>query len=198
MPACPGCGLTLGSLDEVYGESEVVLTRVVDPGGVFESGGVGSLESEVAVFERSFPQAWMSVYAVSLGSAAALRQFGFWLLNRATPATGGVMRPNENGVLLVVDVEARAVSITIGYQLEPWLPEEVLAAVLAAGRRWFRKGRPAAGAAAVVQALAAALRASLQAPPHEAIAARSPLDGVPRLRGGRKKDDSTAGARHES
>ena len=113
----------------------------------------------------------------------ALRLFGFWLLNRATLAGSGIMRPNENGVVVLIDAEARAASISIGYQLEPWLPEDGLESILATGRREFRNGRTADGAVTVVRALAAALRASLQSPPHDAVVAKSPLHGLRRLRG---------------
>jgi len=176
--------LTLSSLDEVYGCSEGVVTRVMDGGGTLRADELERIEREVVGFERDFPQAWLSVSAVSLGSAVALRLFGFWLLNRATLAGSGITRPNENGVVVLIDAEARAASISIGYQLEPWLPEDGMESILATGRREFRKGRTAEGVVCVVRALATALRASLQSPPQESVVVRSPLDGLRRLRSG--------------
>lgn len=81
----------------------------------------------------------------SLGSGPALRQFGFWLLNRVALAGGEITRPNENGVLALIDPPVRLTSITLGCQLEPWLPEPALELVLASAIKDFQAGRLAEG-----------------------------------------------------
>jgi len=126
----------------------------------------------------------VAVHCGSLGSAPALRQFGFWLLNRAALAEGEVTRPNENGVLLLLDPPARLAGLTLGYQLEAWLPEATLERVLTSARRGFRSGRLAEGAVRIMRELELALREVLRSP---AVATRAevsatPLDGLRRLR----------------
>ena len=187
MAECPGCGLTLESLDAVYGAAEVVLERVSDPQRALGERGRLGVERELARFETAFPRAFVALRVASLGSGPALRQFGFWLLNRAALDGGEITRPNENGVLVLIDPPARLTAITLGYQLEPWLPEAELEAILAVARREFQAGKLAAGAVRLVRELRAALGRSLLAPGAGAGAAAppAPLAGLPLLRGHR-------------
>lgn len=200
IPACPGCGLTLGQLDEVYGSGEVVLERVTDAQGVFGEAGKRWLEQAVAGFESSFPQAMVAVHVGALGSGPALRQFGFWLLNRSVLTAGEITRPNENGMLLLIDPPARLAGLTLGYQLEPWLSESVLERVLSAGRRDFQAGRMAEGGVRIIRALGMALRDSLRGPmplADEAVPT-APLLGLRRLRrGGKSESTSHTPGHHE-
>lgn|GEM_PF-2763088 len=103
FPGCLECGLTLGVLDAVNGTGEVVVERVNDISGVLGESGRSLLGAEVARLEACFPQVFVVVHLSALGSVPALRQFGFWLLNRAALAGGSIMRPNENGVLVLID-----------------------------------------------------------------------------------------------
>jgi uncharacterized membrane protein YgcG len=187
--------LTLEALDAAYGTGEVVVERVNDSGGALGDSGRLLLSAEVARLEACFPQVWAVVHLSALGSAPALRQFGFWLLNRAALAGGAITRPNENGVLLLIDPQARLVGLTLGYQLEPWLPEPELERVLAAARRDFQRGQLAGGAVRVIRELTAALQRSLQSAPVAAAGdggvPTGPLAGLRRLRGGGQQSGRT-------
>jgi uncharacterized membrane protein YgcG len=172
-------------MDALYGAAEVVLERVSDPQRALGDAGRSWVEREVVRFETGFPQAFVAVRVASLGSGPALRQFGFWLLNRAALTDGEITRPNENGVLVLIDPPARLASITLGYQLEPWLPEAALEHVLASARKDFQAGRLAAGAVRLVQELGSTLRRSLRAPAagEGDSVLPAPLAGLPKLRG---------------
>ncbi|MFN0126620.1 MAG: TPM domain-containing protein [Verrucomicrobiales bacterium] len=187
MPACPGCGLSLAQLDEVYGASEVALERVNDSDGRLEADERSRLVAQLAAYESMFPQSFIVVHLGWFGSRTALRQFGFWLLNRGALVEGDAMRLNENGVVLMIDAEARLAGLTVGYQIEPWLPEAALEESLARGRTEFRDDRLGDGAVKVVTHLAAALRAALREPEAEIRKDWSrvnPLAGLRRLRSG--------------
>ncbi len=74
-------------------------------------------------FEAKFPQLFVAVYIGAFEELQSLRQFGFWLLNRAAFSDVDLERPNENGILVVIDVKAKSVGITFGYSLMPYLTE---------------------------------------------------------------------------
>ena len=71
-------------------------------------------------FGVSFPQMFVSVYTGSLGEISNLRQFGFWLLNRGVFEDVGVEKPNEAGILIVIDPDSKAAGMTFGYLLDPF------------------------------------------------------------------------------
>jgi len=75
-------------------------------------------------FERQFPQLFFAIYAEAFEEAANLRQYGFWLLNHAAFDDVDIERPNECGILLTIDVNARALTMTSGYSLLPYITEE--------------------------------------------------------------------------
>ena len=58
-------------------------------------------------FEARFPQLFVSIYLGAFEELQSLRQFGFWMLNRAAYVDVDLERPNENGILIVVDVNAK-------------------------------------------------------------------------------------------
>lgn len=185
----------------MYGCGEVALERVTDAQGMMGEDGRKRLEQTMGAFEVAFPQVWGAVYVTSLGSAPGLRQFGFWLLNRGAVVGAEITRPNENGVLMLIDPSARLAALTLGYQLERWLPEAALERVLGAGRREFLAGRLADGAVRIVDELGVVLRASLRAPAPATDDSRpaAPLAGLRRLRGGERSiSTSTIQEGHES
>lgn len=72
---------------------------------------------------RRFPQVFVAVYTGPLGEVANIRQFGFWMLNRAAFEDVPVGKPNEAGILFTIDPESKAAGVTFGYLLDPYLEE---------------------------------------------------------------------------
>jgi hypothetical protein len=139
--ACGACGLTLASLDEHFGEDCVVLDRVTDAAHVLRRHEKDAVVEEIGRFERCFPQLFFSVYIGALPPArGSLRLFGFWLLNRAAVTAVDFTRPNENGALLLVDVRACALSLTLGYYLEPLFRGKQLTSMLERARPFLATG----------------------------------------------------------
>lgn len=183
---CPSCGLRLEDLDQAHGEGEVVLDLIHDAARCFSTEETEALRGQLARFARRLPRHFLAIHAGAHDSAAAMRTFGFWLLNRAALPAVDVSSPNENGLLLLLDPARGLAGLVVGYQLEPWLPEPLLARLLEKGRRDFQRGRSGAGAAKIIAALEKTLRhaATHQQPPPSAPRARlSPLAGLRRLRG---------------
>ncbi len=187
---CPGCGLTLGVLDELYGEEDVLLERINDAGGVLDEAGRAAFTAARAALEKEFPQLFLAVFVGTLATLPTLRQFGFWLLNRGAIVgpQAETTRLNEYGLLVLADPEHCLLGVVTGYQIEPWLPEETISHVLEAARPAFPRQPLGVALARLVTKLARPLRHAARAartrPPRAPRAVTSPLAGLRRLREG--------------
>jgi len=94
---------------------------------------------------RRFPQLFVAVYTGSLGEMANMRQFGFWLLNRAAFEDVPAHKPNEAGILLTIDAESKSASITFGYLLDAFLEESDTFESLSRAHSYWLEGKYAAG-----------------------------------------------------
>lgn len=104
-------------------------------------------------FESRFPQLFVSIYLGAFEDLQSLRQFGFWMLNRAAYVDVDLERPNENGILIVVDVNAKNAGVTYGYALLPYLDEDSTFAALSAAHPDFLQGHYLEAVRIVIQKL---------------------------------------------
>ncbi len=88
----------------------------------------------------------------------SIRQFGFWLMNHAAISTVDVSRPNEQGILIVVDLQSRVVGITLGYMVESFLGEKDLRRCLKAARPQLFQEDYYRGVSTLLQGIAKTLR----------------------------------------
>lgn len=135
--SCPHCGFTMTHAEEVFGQEDVRLRKFADVAGVFRMKEREPMRRVLERFEKKFPQLFVSVYLGAFEEMNSLRQFGFWMLNRAAYEDVDLERPNENGILIVVDVNAKTAAITFGYSLMPYLDEDSTFAALSAGHPMF-------------------------------------------------------------
>ncbi len=156
--SCLHCGFSLAVMDEIFGGDAVLLDRVTDAAGVLSRTELECVERGLIDFERRFPQLFAAVYCGALPAQTSLRQFGFWLLNRAAVCELDAMRPNENGLLFVLDVHGRSAALVPGYFLECYLDEADQRRVLQAARRDFQRGRWTAGILSALHTLTRRLR----------------------------------------
>lgn len=120
-PKCPGCGFSISAVDSQYGADTVVLARVTDAAHCLKVSEKEAITDVLVDFERRFPQLFFAVYLGALPTMNNLELFGFWLLNRATLEAVDFSRPNENGLVLVVDVNAKKAGLAVGYYVENFL-----------------------------------------------------------------------------
>lgn len=120
---CPHCGYSLSDSDRIFGEVEVKSGRLGDEAGLLRRRERKRVEKEIRRFGMKFPQLFFAVRTVSLEEPVNLRQFGFWLLNRAEFGDLDQGLGNDSGVLLVIEAESRKASLTYGYRVEPFLGE---------------------------------------------------------------------------
>jgi hypothetical protein len=150
---CQHCGYSLGEADSHFGAGPVAVERFTDAEGLFSSRQreeIGAVQRE---FERRFPQLFLMIYAGALPPPASPRQFGFWLLNQAAIPSLDVLRPNEKGLLLLVDPAAGSATLMAGYFLECYLSQDSLNDILEAGRKAFGKGEVVRGIQLIAERL---------------------------------------------
>jgi hypothetical protein len=87
------------------------------------------LEVALDAFERQFPQAFAAIYIGQLPRQLRPAELGFWLLNHGAFNTPQVTKRNDFGLVVVVDFQSGACSITLGYALESLLEAKKLAAI---------------------------------------------------------------------
>ncbi|MEK7951187.1 TPM domain-containing protein [Luteolibacter soli] len=155
---CPHCGFGIAEMDARHGKDNVSLRRLADVAGLMRSRERGKVQSALDGFSRRFPQLFFAVYTGSAQGGGNLRQFGFWLLNRAAFEDVPVDRPNEAGILLVIDPESKSATLTWGYHLDPFLTEEDTFVCLSRAHAYFIEGRFADGTVVLAEQLGKILR----------------------------------------
>jgi uncharacterized membrane protein YgcG len=88
------------------------------------------LKHELDGFQQAFPQVFLAVYLGVLPTTPSASEIAFWLLNHAAFRPADPSRLNERAALLVIDPVARSAGLTVGYGLEPFLPQKNLLAIL--------------------------------------------------------------------
>ena len=108
-------------LDVQYGTGEVRMRKLSDAAGVLRIGERKKANKWLDGFQANFPQLFFSVYYGALDEMSNIRQFGMWLLNHGAFEDVELSRPNDGGILMVVDVNSRTASISYGYLLDAFL-----------------------------------------------------------------------------
>lgn len=155
---CPHCGFGIAEMDARYGTDNVSLRRLADVAGLMKSRERTKVQAVLDDFARQFPQLFFAVYTSSGKGGGSVRQFGFWLLNRAAFEDVPVDRPNEAGILLVIDAESKSASVTWGYLLDPFLTEEDTFLCLSRAHAYWLEGRFAEGTVRMISQLGKILR----------------------------------------
>jgi uncharacterized membrane protein YgcG len=144
--------------DRMFGDVEVKLRSLTDAAGIFRRNERDKLEDAMEAFGESFPQMFIAVYSGTLGESGNLRQFGFWLLNRGVFEDVAVEKPNEAGVLFVIDPESKSAGITFGYLLDPFFEEQDSFDCLSRAHSYWLEGKYAEGLLKSIKQLKTILR----------------------------------------
>ncbi len=84
--------------------------------------------------EVKFPQMLFCAYLGTLPETLSIRELGFWLLNHGQVKGAEFARPNENGILVVMDLNRKQIGISLGYFAETLITEEDAYRALTAAR----------------------------------------------------------------
>lgn len=150
---CPHCGFSLADADLLFGNEEIKLRSLTDAAGIFRRHERDLLEETMDRIAHTFPQIFVAIYTGSLGESGQIRQFGFWLLNRGVFEDVPIEKPNENGILIVIDPDSKAAGMTHGYLLDPYLEEQDSFECLSRAHAYWLEGRYADGALRSLRAL---------------------------------------------
>lgn len=164
-PRCFHCGFSLATLDGLLGADEVILERIQDEASCFPPEDVTRLTAAISAWDSRFPGYFTAVFAGPIPHPVSARTFGTWLLNRAALPGVDLSRPNDCGLLLVLDPVGGELAAVTGYALEAWLPQAALTSAL-------HSALPHLAAAQWRKAILAVLGT-----------VRSPREGSPALRG---------------
>jgi uncharacterized membrane protein YgcG len=156
--ACPHCGFSLDDADRMFGAGEVAIDCLEDTSGVLRSRERERVVEVIERFREVFPQLFLAVHTDSFAELASLRQYGFWLINRAAFRDVPLDRPNEAGILLLIDPESHAASLSFGYLLDPFLTEDDTFRCLSRAHPYLLEGDYAGGIEALGKALTKVLK----------------------------------------
>lgn len=103
-------------------------------------------------FSTRFPELFFAVYTGTFRNHENMRIAGFWLLNRRAFENDHDLT-NDSCVLLVMDVERKAATLSFGYRLDAYLDEEDTFSCLAKAHPHWIEARYADGIAALIEGL---------------------------------------------
>lgn len=135
-----------------------MMRRLSDAAGVLKLAERKKAEKWFDRFETSFPQLFFSVYYGALDDVSNIRQFGMWLLNRGAYEDVDLSRPNEGGILLVMDVNSKTAFITYGYLLDFYLTDKDTFSILSKAHPHLLKGEHSKALKIIVSQLSVVLR----------------------------------------
>jgi len=134
------------------------MRRLSDAAGVLRMKERHKAEKWFDQFEKNFPQLFFSVYYGALDEMSNIRQFGMWLLNHAAYEDVDLSRPNDGGILLVVDVNSKVASISFGYLLDVYLTEDDTFKILSKAHPHFLQGNYFSALRVITRGLVAVLK----------------------------------------
>jgi uncharacterized membrane protein YgcG len=137
--ACPACGLTLASLDAHLGIPPQLTAPVADMADVLTFSARRTIAQSVRVLEQRFPDLRGVVVTAAVPANFTPELYSFWIFNR-TGLFSAVEKGGDNhGVMLLFDTQAPRCVVTIGYGLEPLLPNSALEPALSAATSYLPK-----------------------------------------------------------
>ena len=157
---CHGCDFSLAELAPLYGNQCVQMDRLHDDAACLLKRDRDVVTAAMDQFESRFPQLFFCAYISSLPEGTKMSELGFWLLNYAAVRSVEIDRPNENALLLLIDLTSKQVAISPGYFAEMLITEEQMEKALTVARPWFLNGEFGTAIVTVLRQLAKALSRS--------------------------------------
>ncbi len=122
--SCYSCGYCELEAAERYGANRVNLSRVHDAAACLRKQERDDLKEALDHLEMKFPQMLFCAYLGTLPSDLSMSELGFWLLNHGQVKGAEYARPNENAILLILDMNSKQIGVSLGYFAETLISEE--------------------------------------------------------------------------
>ncbi len=122
--SCYSCGYSEADAAAMFGTNHVLLNRVHDAAHCLRKQERDNLAETLDQLEVKFPQMLFCAYLGALPANLGLSELGFWLLNHGQVKGAEYARPNENGILVLMDLNRKQIGISLGYFAETLVSEE--------------------------------------------------------------------------
>ena len=122
--SCYSCGYSEEAAAATCGGNQVILNRVHDAAHCLRKQERDDLSLTLDQLELKFPQMLFCAYLGTLPSHLSISELGFWLLNHGQVKGAEYVRPNENAILIVMDMNSKQIGISMGYFAETLISEE--------------------------------------------------------------------------
>tara|TARA_R110000850_G_scaffold235325_2_gene360176 strand:- start:5198 stop:5827 length:630 start_codon:yes stop_codon:yes gene_type:complete len=122
--SCYSCGYSEFDAAKQFGANQVVLSRVHDAAHCLRKQEKDILNAALDHLEVKFPQMLFCAYLGTLPEGLSMSELGFWLLNHGQVKGAEYARPNENGILVIVDMNTKQIGVSLGYFAESMITEE--------------------------------------------------------------------------
>ena len=200
---CYCCGYSIRFARKAFGSNLVQMPRLHDAAHCLRKQDRDDVSDVLDLLESRFPQLSFCAYLGALQPNVSVRELGFWLLNHVTVGGLEFSRPNENAVLLVLDVNSKQAGFSLGYFTEDLLDETDCHTVLQKARPYFMNADYGTALMVLYKKLARVLgrraRQIAKLPPelrHDRRATAQSLDVNPGVVGGRHVSSHREGAQH--
>ncbi len=131
---CYSCGYSALKAMAKYGDNYVRMSRVHDAAHCLRKKDKVDLDAVLDQLELRFPQLLFCVYLGDLPESISVRELGFWLLNHGQVKGAEYSRPNDNAILVILDVQSKQIGLSLGYFSEMLISDEDSYRVLMAAR----------------------------------------------------------------
>ncbi len=128
---CPHCGRDAEFLDEYYQHINKEIFMFNDAAGIFKASERKKIEKQISKFRKEFPDCFLTVHAVGLLNNENVQSYGVWALNCPDYQNFPTGASSDSGVSLILDVNNKQVSLSFGYQLEPYFEHKAAFKILA-------------------------------------------------------------------
>jgi hypothetical protein len=154
---CPHCGFSLALADQGFVGLERKTATLADAVGLLRMKDRLMVQKCMQKFSQRFPQFFFALNIGSFAHKTDLRQYGFWVLNRAVFSDLPPQLSNAAAILLVMDADHKLAGMSFGYALDAFLDEEDTMACLQKAQSLWMEHQYAEGIIAVIKHLEAIL-----------------------------------------
>ncbi|MCH7225265.1 hypothetical protein [Haloferula sp. A504] len=151
--SCPHCGFDLARSDERFSDFPRSCRLLEDRAGLIRSAERKRVMRLMSGFSARFPQLSFALHTGS-GAGKDLREFGFWLINRASFEDLPEDRDASGLVLLAIDADAHMATLCWGYRIDGHLSESDTFQILSRAHAYWVEERYGEGVERVIEQLA--------------------------------------------
>ncbi len=136
---CPRCQFSGAIAVRRYPFAAPAMGAYMDTGGVFDPKARQAISDRLTRLEKQFPQVRICFCALELPEYVDLREFGFWLFNASPVPDEEEAKKRPWTILLLLDHVIGRVSVTSGYDIEPFVRDDRWETLLRLEREFFFK-----------------------------------------------------------